>query len=248
MAGAWHRLSAGVLLIAAALSAHAEIVIDRTRVIYTGGAREVTVNLKNEADGPRLVQLWIDQGDVQREPEVTDVPFTITPPITRMDAGKGAALRLFFNATGHEPLPTDRESLFWLNVLGIPPSGEAQEDTAGQIHFAFRTRIKLFLRPASLRPAANEAPGALQWRAAGDSSVHVTNPGPYHVTLTSITWAHPTGEFSTDDPPMLGPFASATVPLSKTGNAPPSKQQLAFTTLDDLGNTQSHQAVVAARK
>lgn len=244
MAGGGRKLSAGVLLIATALSAHAEIVIDRTRVIYPAAAREVTVSLHNEADGPRLVQLWIDQGDAERSPEVTDVPFTITPPITRMEAGKHIALRLFFNAAGHEPLPTDRETLYWLNVLGIPPSAEAQ-DEAGKIHLAFRTRIKVFLRPASLRPAIDDAPGTLQWRRAGDSSVHVTNPGPYHVTLSSITWTHPAGEFSTDDPPMLGPFESATVSLSRVSNAAANTRMLGFTTLDDLGNTQSHRAPIA---
>ncbi|MGY1951544.1 fimbrial biogenesis chaperone [Pseudomonas pergaminensis] len=245
MVGMCKALGAGALLVAVALSAHAEIVIDRTRVIYSTEAKEVTFKLQNEADGPRLVQMWIDQGDVQQSPEVTDVPFTFNPPIARIEAGKSMAPRLFLDAAGREQLPNDRESLYWLNVLSIAPSAEKQEE-GGNIQFAFRTRIKLFLRPPSLPVPVNQAPGKLQWRHAGQGVVHVSNPGPYHVTLSSISWHDRTGVFSTDDPPMLAPFESAQVALSREGQAPSRPPLLSFTTLDDLGHTQTHQASVAA--
>ncbi len=245
MRGMAKALGAGVLLVASALSAHAEIVIDRTRVIYPTDAREVTLTLQNEAEGPRLVQLWIDQGDGQQSPELTDVPFTFNAPIVRIEAGKRSAPRLFLDADSREGLPNDRESLYWLNVLSIAPSAEKQE-AVGNVQFAFRTRIKLFLRPASLKAPINEAPGKLQWRRAGHEAVHVSNPGPYHVTLSSITWHDQAGALSTDDPPMLGPFESARVTLSRTGPASSDPRLLTFTTLDDLGYSQSHQAAVAA--
>ena len=101
--------------------ARGEIVIDSTRVIFPMERREVTLKLKNEAPDPRLVQVWIDEGDPQVQAEYSDVPFTISPPILRMEAGKSAALRVAYQAAQGLGVPTDKESVYWLNVLGIRP-------------------------------------------------------------------------------------------------------------------------------
>jgi len=224
-------------------AAHAEIVIDRTRVIYPAQAREVTVNLTNEATSPRLVQVWIDQGDAQIRPEDSDVPFTVNPPIRRMEAGKGLALRLLFNPLEGKSLPTDRESVFWLNVLAIRPKPQANE-ASNALQFAFRTRIKVFLRPDTLRVPVKEAPDNLKWRRAEGTiaQVEVNNPSPYHVTLSSVAMTANGTEHSTEDPPMLAPFTTLNVRLSGTPGPDHGKAQLNFTTIDDNGNTQSHNA------
>ena len=56
--------------------------------------------------------------DVHSTPESVDAPFLITPPLFRMDAQKEQSLRIVYT---HDQLPADRESLFWLNVLEVPP-------------------------------------------------------------------------------------------------------------------------------
>ena len=99
MSSALWRGGLGVLMSLQAIAVQGEIVIDRTRVIYPVTARTVVVNLHNEADGPRLVQAWIDDGDAMAAPENSDVPFTITPPIARMNAGTGRALRIMHDQT-----------------------------------------------------------------------------------------------------------------------------------------------------
>lgn len=235
-----HRLFNAVLGLALAVQtvlAHGEIVIDRTRIIYTASAPGVTVNLHNQADGPRLVQVWIDAGDPQIAPESSDVPFTVTPPILRLDAGKHRALRVMYHATQNKALAAPQESVYWLNVLGIRPS----VDTGNQLQFAFRTRIKLFLRPDGLSGQAQEAIQWLQWQRKGDGPVlRVRNPSAFHVSLSSVRLTVSGVEYRNDDPPMLSPHSVVSIALK--GRALPGEGPalLRFTVLDDHGMTHEH--------
>lgn len=43
----------------------ASVVLDATRVIYPEDKSEVTVRMTNEGEQPKLVQVWIDDGDKQ---------------------------------------------------------------------------------------------------------------------------------------------------------------------------------------
>lgn len=221
--------------------AQAEVVLDRTRFIHPASLRATSVLLTNEAYSPRLVQVWIDAGDARRPPEDSEVPFTLTPPIQRIDAQKGAAVRLFFHPTQARHLPTDRESVFWLNVLSIRPvvSGNA-------VHMAFRTRVKLFLRPPSLPGPVGQAPAQLQWRLLGKpaTALQVRNPSAYYVTLQRVRLRAEGREYRNDDPPMLAPNASVTLPLGSAHHVELGPSGLAFTTLDDHGAVQHHSASV----
>lgn len=219
------------------LPASGEIVIDRTRIIYAAAASGVTVNLRNEADGPRLVQVWIDEGDPQAPPELSDVPFTVTPPILKLEAGKAKALRVVYHAAQRPAMTPSQESVYWLNVLGIRPSAE----TNNHLQFAFRTRIKLFLRPDGLPGRVEDAVQALQWRLDNDKPVLlVRNPGAYHVTLSSIVLLHEGSEYRSEDPPMLLPQTAVAIAMPSRETPWQGPATLRFTTLDDHGTTREH--------
>lgn len=111
-----YGLSASLLL-ALSYAASASVVITGTRVIYPSDAREVSVKLANKGKKPVLIQSWIDDGDVKAKPETIHVPFILTPPINRVEPDKSQTLRISY--TG-KLLPTDRETVYWLNVLEIP--------------------------------------------------------------------------------------------------------------------------------
>lgn len=66
--------------------------------------------------------------------------------------------------TASSALPKDRESVFWFNVLEVPPKPDAAK-AANQslLQLAFRTRIKLFYRPEGLSGISSDAPLALKW-------------------------------------------------------------------------------------
>src|SRR5580698_3626086 len=104
-------------------------VVDGTRVVYPAAKREVTINIRNPGDTPSLVQAWLDAGDPHAKPGESRVPFVMTPPLFRLDPTKGQSLRLVYT---HDALPEDRESLFWLNVLDIPPRAPVNQDLPNQ--------------------------------------------------------------------------------------------------------------------
>ena len=141
--------------------AHASVTISGTRVVYPLGQREVTVKLDNDSLHPSLVQVWMDDGNAAAKPGDIQVPFVITPPIFRMEPKKSQVLRVMYSG---EPLPSDRESVYWLNVLDIPPKAEDAPDT-NALQFAFRIRIKLFVRPAKLLGKPEDAPASWTGRS-----------------------------------------------------------------------------------
>ncbi|WP_337265083.1 MULTISPECIES: fimbria/pilus periplasmic chaperone, partial [unclassified Serratia (in: enterobacteria)] len=159
----------------------ASVVITGTRVIYPSTAKEVSVKLNNVGPSPVLIQSWIDNGDTQAKPAAIQVPFVLTPPMNRVESGKGQTLRISYTGGA---LPGDKESIFWLNVLEVPAKKQAKADE-NLLQMAFRSRIKLFYRPAGLVGNANDAAKTVTWRAAGNG-VQASNPTPYHVSFVSL--------------------------------------------------------------
>lgn len=183
------RMGWVLALLLAAGTVQAKVVITGTRVIYPGQEREVLVRLSNMAeDVPSVLQVWLDSGDEKSTPDTVDVPFVISPPVFRMDPGSSQTLRVSY--TG-EPLADDRETLFWLNVLEIPPALDKMAEGEVNLQFSFRTRLKTFFRPEGLKPLAHEAPQQLQWSVQPAKNqqgyvVQVSNPTPYFITLQGL--------------------------------------------------------------
>jgi chaperone protein EcpD len=186
----------------------AGIVITGTRVVYPAGEREVTVKVDNRGNKPVLAQSWVDDGDVDATPETAKAPFTITPPVNRINAGKGQTLRLMY--TG-DPLPTDKESVFWLSVLEVPPLSKAKQN---QLQMAFRSRIKIFYRPAGLTGNANLAGQSVTWKKVKDG-VEGTNPTPYYVSLANIA-EDKEGKRPIAEGGMIAPGGKTFFPLKKS--------------------------------
>lgn len=101
----------------ASFQACADVVISGTRIVYQQSMKDVIVNLDNRGKNPLLPQIWLDDGSPNVNPQELKLPFVITPPISRIDPGKGQSVRVTYL---QQPLPQDRESLFWFNVLEIP--------------------------------------------------------------------------------------------------------------------------------
>lgn len=168
------------------LSCRGGVIINGTRIIYPDNEKEITVKLTNKGKYPVLVQNWIDNGNSDELPENISVPFFLTPPINRIDQGKSQTLRISrikdINSSVNE------ESIYWLNVLEIPPKpNEANAEYANNLQIALRTRIKLFYRPESIKKtlSSTEAAEQLEWSVV-DGDLSVTNNSPYHVSLVSI--------------------------------------------------------------
>ena len=213
-------------------AANAEIIIHGTRVIYPSDAREITLQVSNNGDKPSLVQAWIDEGNASSTPDQSQAPFMITPPISRVDAKKGQALRIAA-LPKTSSLSKTQETIYWLNVLDIPPkpsSKNANEVPDNFLQLAIRSRIKFFYRPSELKDKVNEAPSKLQWTVQG-KQLKVKNTTPFHITLTSIQQDNVGKSINLiDEGLMLKPFSEDQVEL-KTSNT----SKMIFTTINDYG-------------
>lgn len=225
--------------------ANASVLIAGTRVVFPAQDGEVTVRLTNDNAHPALVEAWIDNGDPKSTPDKVSVPFLITPPLFRMEAHKDQDLRIISTPA---PLPADRESLFWLNVLEIPPKPSAQE-SAGKnlLQFAIRSRLKLFYRPAHLPGNAQTAPGQVTWKAVADGqgyALEVRNPTPYHVTIVKLS-LDVGGKSYSADTGMVDPLGSLRLKVKGLTTLPAAGTAIAYGIVNDYGATASFKGSVA---
>jgi len=220
------------------LQASASVVIAGTRVVFNAKDRESTIKLTNEGALPALVQVWLDKGDPNAAPAEISVPFTATPPVSRIEPGKGQTLRIFY--TG-EALPKDKESVYWLNVLEIPPEGSVETN---KLQLAIRSRIKFFYRPSDLSGTALEAPSKLDWQLErGGKQVRLHNPTPYFVSLSSFE-VNGMDKPVFDDGGMVGPGETKGFAL-KTEVIPRSGLKIRYHAINDFGGTSDGDAVLS---
>lgn len=124
--------------------AQAGLVLGGTRLIFDGKRQEASMKVTNSGNKPTLVQSWVSNDSDDKKTNV----FLVTPPLFRLEPESSNTLRVVLM----KPLPQDRESLYWLNVKGIPPTDPNAENV---LTFAINTQIKLIYRPTSLVNAEN---------------------------------------------------------------------------------------------
>lgn len=155
-------------------TSYAGVIISGTRVIYNEGNKNVSINVKNPDKMPYLIQSWIEDFEEKKQSK-----FTITPPLFRLNPDKENTLRIFLTEEG---LPSDQESLFWLNIKTIP----ATEKTENSLQIAFKTQMKLIYRPKSLKDVNfEEEQKKLSW-SKERGKVIVYNPTPYFMNFQTI--------------------------------------------------------------
>lgn len=186
------------------------IIVNGTRFIYPGNEKEITVQLNNTADRPAIAQAWLDTGDASETPDTIKTPFQITPPISRVEAKGGQTLRIKLMDKGS--IPQDRESLWWLNILDIPPVAKGKEgDNQNVLQLAIRSRFKFFYRPTGLG-SRELAPEQLVIKSSGKNII-IDNPTPYYITVTKISTDGKSG--LNEKTVLLEPKSQTTVELKK---------------------------------
>lgn len=181
-------------------TAYAGVIIGGTRVIYNEGNKDVSISVENPDKIPYLIQSWIDNKDEKKQSD-----FTITPPLFRLNADRTNALRIFLT---ENKLPSDRESLFWLNIKTIP----ATERTENSLQIAFKTQMKLIYRPKALKDVNFiEEQKKLVWSKSGNK-ITVNNPTPYFMNFQSISF----DGTKANDVSYAAPFSSATFEVNNS--------------------------------
>jgi P pilus assembly chaperone PapD len=218
-------------------SAYANVIIGGTRVIFPAQDGEVDVRLTNQNATPALVEAWIDSGDPKSTPDKVNTPFLITPPLFRMEPNRDQSLRVLFTHS-EQPLPSDRESLFFLNVLEVPPKPSGpQFQGKNYMQLAIRSRLKLFYRPAGLAGDPQKAPNELSFKAANDAgavALVVHNPTPYYVTIGQIT-VDVGGVSHKVDTGMVAPLSDLRLAVSDLKQAPSAGSAIQYDCINDYG-------------
>ncbi|ANS44533.1 fimbria/pilus periplasmic chaperone [Serratia inhibens] len=176
------------VFISAVHSAVASMTISGTRIVFPASEKEVNVRTINKGSLPALVQVWVDEGQTSADLNSVKIPFIVTPPVYRVEPGKGQSVRMIYNGM---TLPQDRESVFWFNLLEIPPKSK-NTGSEQKLELAFRTRIKIFYRPVTLEKSNSELEkNKLQWDVVNDTQrgtgVKLTNMTPYYFSFDSAS-------------------------------------------------------------
>jgi P pilus assembly protein, chaperone PapD len=187
---------------------HASVVLKNTRVIFPGDKVDHTIQFSNNDEVPNIVQLWTDKGDEQSTPETADGPFSLLPPIFKVDAKSGQSVRMIY--TG-DSLPQDRESVFYLNFLVIPPSAKG-EDGENRLKIILRNRVKVFYRPSSIDGSPRNSIDNMETKVVygknGEpESIKVKNNSGYYISMSSINVEKGETRYIYE-PVMIDPYSS----------------------------------------
>lgn len=211
-------------------SASASVTMLKTRVVYLSDTKSETLKLKNNDNTPYIMQIWTDIDNPNSTPADADGPFIVQPTVFRIEPNTGRDANLIY--TGGS-LPQDKESLFYLNLVQIPPRDAASSEN--ELSFLIRHRIKIFYRPASLSSGADDIGKHISFSGITSSGIEVKNNSPYFLSLNSAKVFGQAGEKIELIPTMIPPFASKKLPLKdeKTINSKQDKVIFSFT--NDLG-------------
>ena len=215
------------LLVLAPPPASAALKIEGTRLIYFGQDKAASINVINQASREVVVQTWITGDD---DSSGGAVPFAATEPLVQLGAGEHHPLRILYAGEG---LPTDRESLFWLNIMEIPLKPEDPDS----VQFAIRQRLKLFYRPPALKGGSAEAVQQLVWSSTDGHTLTVRNPSAFHLSLVNVQ----TDSVTLSDYLLLKPHESKTLTAP---SALPKGTTLHFTEITDIGLQARHSAAL----
>ncbi|MGV2937147.1 molecular chaperone [Providencia sp. AGC89] len=201
--------------------ASAAINIDRTRIIFPGKDKSISLVINNQSKTmPYLAQSWMEDEKGNKVSE----PFTVLPPMQRVEPNAKNQIKII-KTEGVDLLPQDRESLFYLNVREIPPVA----DKENIVQIAIQSRLKMFYRPPQIENNSDKVwAKELKYIHKGNQLL-IENPTKYYVTL---------GYLSNNNRNNFPGFESVMVaPLSKERVVVPSEgfTQLYTGYMDDYG-------------
>ncbi|WP_236193218.1 fimbrial biogenesis chaperone [Pseudomonas glycinae] len=212
--------------------ASASISLSSTRVIFDGTKKEANITVRN-GDQSILIQSWLDADNNNSD----NLPFAVTPPLVRISSKQQQLLRIIYEGRG---MPSDKESVMWLNVQEIPHTTSTEINT---LQLAIRQRIKVFFRPEGLAGDAAKAPEQLYWSLRNSSekqTLIVTNKSNYHVSLADLKLASGDLTEVVTDSTMIKPGETRSFPLKKTVIG--SASRLTFLVINDYGAQQDFEA------
>ena len=215
-------LASAISLCCASTAMAGGVALGATRIIFPLNASQTSLPITNgDKEKVFLIQTWVSTPDEKKTAD-----FVVTPPIFVIQPQKENTIRIMY--VGKKPLPTDRESLYYLSSKAIP-SGKPEEGQ-NTLQIATQTTIKMFVRPGDLPTKSIDAPQTLRCKLDG-GTLKVNNPSPYYVTLVNLTAG------GKDLPnTMVAPKSEASIPLSGGVGG-----TIKFKTMNDYGSKTDEQ-------
>lgn len=155
------------------LPAQAGLLVDRTRYVFEENQQSIMIVVENPEKQTYGGQIWIENIN---EADTRPV-FVVTPPFFKI-IGEGKQILKVIKAL--ENMPTNKESIYWVNLQEIPPINQQ----AG-LSIALRTKVKLLYRPKDLVLGRKEAEKDLLLVKNKNKS-ELVNTTPYIFAITDI--------------------------------------------------------------
>lgn len=178
-----------------------------TRIVYPVNAKFADITANNEGTKSAQMLAWVDDGDINSNPDTATAPFLLAPAVKVIGPGRKQVLRISYNGG---PLPSDRETVYYLNVTEIPPKYSGSSTNVA-LQFSVRTRIKIFMRPPGLVGEPTVAAKKLSWERAGASDnvvIRATNSSPYFVSMASVKLMRGDAVLADLDRGMVAPWGT----------------------------------------
>lgn len=227
-----------LLALFALSTAHANnIIVNGTRFIYSEDSAEITIQMTNTGNYPSLAQVWLDEGNPEKLPEEISTPFIISPPIARVDAGNGQSLRIK-KTVDKNIVATDRESMWWLNILDIPSADKnSVTDNSAVLNLAIRSRFKFFWRPSGLGDRQN-AENKIKI-IANQRDITLVNPTPFFITVADIVTS--SGHGLINEGVMVAPKSRTTINAKQQVG---QGESVVLQAISDYGGIVEHKTII----
>jgi len=217
------------------MAAHASVTMVGTRVIYVASSKEQGLRFANPDTYPNLVQIWFDRGNPLARSEIEDSPFVATPPMFRIEPDSAQVVRLSYVG---EDLPTDRESLFFLNFLQVPAL-KASAVNANQLVLTVRSRLKVFYRPTELAGSQDmshiyQSLNLSEGGQAGARELIARNDSGYFIVVERASLVRGDEESELATGVLIAPMGTISLPLAK-GAAQLDQATVRMKIIDDYG-------------
>jgi P pilus assembly chaperone PapD len=205
---------------------HAALTLDVDRLVYKESEGDASLTIHSTEERAYLIQSWLDAGDSTVK---KDLPFVVTPPLFRLAPHSDNVIRIMYLGNG---LPKDRESLYWLDVKGVPGLNDEESKVESRMVLAINNRIKFFFRPAGLKGEQGIAMKQLHWTRSG-GTLTAENNSPFYLVLSTIVCDKENIPVSViDNNTVIPPFGSKAFKLK---HEPVSGSSVEWNALNDFG-------------
>lgn len=213
------KLLCFTFLFGALQSAQAGFGLETTRVIFAEKDRNQSVVAFNtDKNVSYLAQSWIQNEQGKISPD-----FIATPPLLKLRPQQKNSIQLTKNVT----LPSDKETLYWLNVKFVAPVSSEAENV---LKYSMTHKIKLIYRPTTLSKVSFDQEVKKLTSEINNNQLTLNNPTAFYINIAEIK----VNGKPISSPSYVAPNSIEKIALSF--NAQP-QSQTEITYVDDYGQS-----------